>query len=114
MTVAESIRTAAAQLLQNTGDEALLTLLCEPITAYLTKKLRSGVKPDDCRECFVTAGAILAASAAKRFAARGISSFDAGTLSITLEDKSDENSRFAMELIAPWCGGNVAFRSVRG
>lgn len=114
MTIADSIRAAAVKLLQGNENAEMLTMLCEPIEEYLTEKLRKGVTPEDCRACFVTAGAILAASAVGSFAAKGISSFDAGTLSITLEDKNDEHTRFAMELIAPWCGGDVSFRSVRG
>lgn len=113
MTLAESIRSNAVRLMDGAEYDEALTMICPPIAAYLTKQLRPDTDTEECRSCVALAGGILAASAIKSFASRGITSFDAGTLSLTLEDRSSEYHRLAMALIAPWRADGTAFRSVR-
>lgn len=107
------IRDRALTLLGGALDEAGLALLSDlSAAAYnaLARQLRAGVAPEDCRENFSVAAALLAAEAMRAQERGGVSRFDAGTLALSFEGGS--MGSLTRQLLGPWLDGGLCFRSV--
>lgn len=80
--------------------------LCEAACRQLQSRLRSGVKPEDCGQCFVLAGAWMALAGLEVSRAVGQAErFSAGDVSIQAGDagqRAEELHRQAGKLMAGW------------
>lgn len=95
------------------SQEDVLTVLCSAAESELSHRLRAGIAAEDCYDCFIAAAALLTVSALHTLEAGGITSFDAGTVSLTLRAEQSPLAQAAERMIAPWCEGGFCFRSVR-
>ena len=91
-----------------------LEAVCAAVCQYLRQKLRRGVSWEDCRSSFVLAAGILSTSVLRRLDSENLEVFDAGTMRLTFEDRSDAMILMAEKLLEPWCRDDVAFLGVRG
>ena len=80
--------------------------MCEAATRQLQRRLRAGVKPEDCGQCFVLAGAWMALAGLEVSRAVGQAErFTAGDVSIQSGDAGQRAKmlrRQAEELMADW------------
>ena len=94
--------------------EALLRLLCETNAAALEARLREGLMPEDCREEFVTAVAMLAAAGMAGF--EETAEFKAGDLTVKMKDRNAGKAtelRFqADQLMGPYLKDRFLFAGV--
>ena len=82
--MSEEITAAAVRILGT--EEELLPALCTAAEAGLRARLRRDVDPEkECRECFVMAAALVAASTLLSAQAQGVTDFDAGQVSLRLK-----------------------------
>ena len=92
--MSEEITAAAVRILGT--EEELLPALCTAAEAGLRARLRRDVDPEkECRECFVIAAALVAASTLLSAQAQGVTDFDAGQVSLRLKDPGDSMVRRA-------------------
>lgn len=110
---------AIAAVFTGSGSEdQVLLALCRAAEQELTARLRPGLTPEDCRESFVCAAALLAASHfGSGRTAGGIRSFAVGSVSVSAggESQTSEDLRTqAMLLMRPFCRGEFSFVGVRG
>ena len=76
--------------------------------------LRRDVDPEkECRECFVMAAALVAASTLLSAQAQGVTDFDAGQVSLRLKDPGDSMVRGALYMLTPWMEPDTCFMGVR-
>ena len=108
----EEIFSLAAAL--SGGSDPRLEAICGAVFEYLKQKLRRGVSVEDCRSSFVFAGGLMSTAVLQALDSEGLSGFDAGTMKLTFEDKTNAMAAAARELLEPWCRDDVAFRGVRG
>lgn len=94
--------------------EALLRLLCETNAASLETRLRNGMMPEDCREGFVTAAAMLAAAGMAGF--QEAAEFKAGDLTVKMREQQEGTAaelRFqADQLMGPYLKDRFLFAGV--
>lgn len=96
------------------GEQDLqLEVLCPAAAQTLSAQLRSGVSPEDCRESFVTAAALLALSMLESIASGGLESADMGTLNLRFGEEATRLRSLAFGLLAPWTQNGFAFLGVR-
>ncbi len=92
--------------------------LCSCAEAELARILREDVTPEDCGECYITAGALLALDMYGQIQGwEKIKSFRAGEIAYTREETLPGQMRQqAYRLLRPWCrpDESFAFREVRG
>lgn len=91
----------------------VLLMLCRAAEPNMKLRLRPGIGPEDCYECFVAATAILAISSFQTLQADRIASFDAGSVSVTLKSDQSALAQLAVGMIQPWCDDGFCFRGVR-
>lgn len=103
----------AVQTLCGEQDAAFVPI-CNAAAAYLTAQLRAGVRPEDCADALVLAGALTVCAVYRELQENGrLQRFEAGTLSLAFRDGDGTLLEQARRLIAPWCAGTVAFCGVR-
>lgn len=104
---------SAVQTLSGEQDAALAPI-CDAAAAYLTAQLRADVRPEDCADALVLAGALTVRAVCGELQADGrLQRFEAGTLSLAFRDGNDALLEQARQLLAPWCKSPLAFRGVR-
>ena len=107
--MSEEITAAAVRILGT--EEELLPALC---TAAEAARLRRDVDPEkECRESFVLAAALVAASTLLSAQAQGVTDFDAGQVSLRLKDPGDSMVRGALYMLTPWMEPDTCFLGVR-
>ena len=112
MGMSEEITAAAVRILGT--EEELLPALCTAAEAGLRARLRRDVDPEkECRECFVMAAALVAASTLLSAQAQGVTDFDAGQVSLRLKDPGDSMVRGALYMLTPWMEPDTCFLGVR-
>lgn len=110
--MSEEITAAAVRILGT--EEELLPALCTAAEAGLRARLRRDVDPEkECRECFVMAAALVAASTLLSAQAQGVTDFDAGQVSLRLKDPGDSMVRGALYMLTPWMEPDTCFVGVR-
>ncbi len=94
--------------------DGVLTALCEAAVDCLKMRLREGVSPQDCGKAFPIAAAAIAAKAREEGLGRGgVSSFAAGSVSLSVSEGGDRFTSAALELLRPWLrDGSFGFRGV--
>lgn len=114
-TLDTNIRQMALGLLEELSEEeqSALYAVCDAVRAQLAALLRRGVTPEDCAQSFTVAAAVNAAAVYRATARRGIDSFQAGTVSVSL-DRADADAQQALarRLLAPWMDDGPAFLGV--
>ena len=100
MSVQEEILQLAESL--SGANHEKLPLICTAAAQNLQARLRSGVSIDDCRESFVYAAALMSLSIVKTMDDDRLSGFDAGTLKLSFDNRTDQLFVIANRLIAPW------------
>ena len=88
--------------------------VCGAVFEYLKQCLRKGVSVEDCRSSFVFAAGLMSTAVLKALDSEGLAGFDAGTMQLKFQDRTDAMTAAARELLAPWCRDDTAFRGVRG
>ena len=126
MTLLEEIYEAAKMAAPSGTDETLLKRLCQASAAQWERRLKDGVRPEDCRAPFVCAAAWSAAVGAyaqKSVENWNVESFTIGDVSVKTSAGtriSDESApqrlnRQAQALMRPYCRAEgFAFVGVRG
>lgn len=110
--MSEEITAAAVRILGT--EEEMLPALCTAAEAGLRARLRRDVDPEkECRECFVMAAALVAASTLLSAQAQGVTDFDAGQVSLRLKDPGDSMVRGALYMLTPWMEPDTCFVGVR-
>lgn len=113
MSVQEEILQLAESLA--VGATEKLPMICSAVVQNLQTRLRNGVSIDDCRESFVCAAALMSSSIVKTMDDDCLSGFDAGTLKLSFENRTDQLLLIADRLLAPWCAADdFAFCGVEG
>ena len=106
-------RTAAAVRLPATRPQTS-PAPCTAAEAGLRARLRRDVDPEkECRECFVMAAALVAASTLLSAQAQGVTDFDAGQVSLRLKDPGDSMVRGALYMLTPGMEADTCFLGVR-
>ena len=90
-----------------------LETLCPAAEQMLTARLRKGVSIDACRDCFLTACALLAIAMLESVVSGGLESMDMGTLNLHFGSEPSRLRDMAFQLIAPWTQDSFAFRGIR-
>lgn len=98
------------------GEQQVLMALCSAAEGVLKSRLRSGLSPEDCAECFCCAAAWLAVDGLQAGGGmEEIASFTAGNVSVNRTGATTNGLRQrAMELMAPYMAADFAFVGVRG
>lgn len=118
----EQILRLAAVIVQPSEEERpLLSALCTAAEEELGRRLKDGVKPEDCGGAFACAAALLAAAGLLPCRnGAGIEQFSAGDVSIRTGggqvcEMAAAMRRQAASMMAPYCGDReFAFLGVRG
>lgn len=103
---------ALAFTLHGAQDRQLETL-CPAAEQMLAARLRKGVSIDDCRDCFMTACALLSIAMLESIVSGGLESMDMGTLNLCFGAEATRLRDLALQLIAPWTHDGFAFQGVR-
>ncbi len=111
MSLQQEILTLAFRL-HGEQDEQL-EWLCPSAEQMLASKLRKNVRIDDCRDCFLTACALLAIAMLESIVSGGLESMDMGTLNLHFGAEATRLRDLAFQLISPWTQDDFAFRGVR-
>ncbi len=111
MSLQEEIVTLAF-LLHGDQDPQLQTL-CPAAEQLLASRLRRDVCIEDCKDCFLTACALLTIAMLESIVSGGLDSMDMGTLNLHFGTEASRLRDMAFQLIAPWTQDGFAFRGVR-
>lgn len=103
-------------------ERPLLTALCIAAEAELSRRLKDGIRPEDCGDAFPCAAALLAAAGLLPCRSEGdVEQFTAGDVSVRTGggDRTCEAAaamrRQAAGMMAPyWGDGEFAFQGVKG
>lgn len=119
----EQILSLAAVIVQPTeAEQPLLSALCTAAEAELGRRLRDGVRPEECGDAFLCAAALLAAAGLLPCRSGGdVEQFSVGDVSIRTGSSGQvceaaaAMRRQAASMMAAYCGDNeFAFLGVRG
>lgn len=103
---------------EESGAQNALMAMCGAAERELLARLRTGITAESCRESFICAAALLAASAfCAGGAAQGVRSFTVGSVSVATgaENRKAEDMRVqAALLMRPFCRSDFSFAGVRG
>lgn len=91
----------------------LLLMIVEAVCLQMDKKLKKGISNVHCRNAYIPACAMYAASFLRGVDQENLSAFTAGTVSLSFHEGSSSLTRLADELMAPWLAAPVIFRGVR-
>ena len=113
---------AAAIVQPSETEKPLLEALCISAEAELERRLRENLRPEDCRDAFACAAALLAAAGLLPCRSSGdAEQFTVGDVSVKTGGGSQvceaaaAMRRQAASMMAAYCGDDVfAFREVRG
>ena len=110
----EEILTLAAALSGAERDDPTLAALCQAAQESLKLRLKEGITPEECGKAFAVAAAAIAAKGWQEGVSKfGVSSFAAGSLSLTVEENGDRFVSAAMSLLEPWMkDAGFGFRGV--
>lgn len=99
-----------------TGQEVLLTALCEAAQRALTAALRPGLSPADCGSAFPVACAMLTLDALEAGTGEtGVASFTAGEVTIRRQGKGTPRQEQALRLMGPYLAARgFALQGVAG
>lgn len=99
----DEILTMAAEISGGEKDDTLLAALCQSAYNSLKMRLKEDVTVEDCGKAFPVAVAALAAKAWEDGVGEGaISSFAAGSVSLSVSQEGDRFTSAAIELLRPW------------
>ena len=118
MTLSEQVLTQALLMSQQAAEEdsAVLEVLCRAAVSSLTRQLRTGLTPEDCKADFVAAASLFALSALSVADDKSaVEMFQAGDLSIRRRggDAASNCLRNQAELmIAPYLKDRFSFMGV--
>ena len=102
---------------QEGGAQDALPALCAAAEAELTARLRPGIGPEDCRESFLCAAAMMAAAALLSGGMGAVSAFSVGSVSVqtgsAARTAADLRTQAAL-LMRPFCRGGFSFAGVLG
>lgn len=93
--------------------DQLLYRLVEVVCIHVDKSLRSGVSNGELHSTYVLACALYCLSVFRSVSADAISSFTAGTLSVSLDQDDSQLTQIANRLLANWRAPETAFLGVR-
>ncbi len=110
MTLSDRIEALATELYG--APHQWMTLLCNAAENHLQALLRDDVSPESLGDNYICAAALLA-NAALTAVDTNVTSMDAGTLSLTFDDKNNRLIQLADRLVAPWCKDRTVFLGVR-
>lgn len=100
------------------GAKSALRAMCGAAEEELRSRLRTGITPEGCRQSFICAAAMLAASAfCAGSAAQGVRAFTVGSVSVTAGtggQTADELRTQAALLMRPFCRSGFSFAGVCG
>lgn len=114
----EKVLKLLAAMGADTSQEELLTPLCQAVQDSLVRRLRPGVKAEDCESAFVTAAAwMVLAGLRTGDGGEGVTAFTAGDVTIRREGGRETASLLeqAERLMAPYVvDGGFFVQGVRG
>lgn len=87
--------------------------LISGIVPVMQARLRKNVQIDDIQRTFCLAAALAVWSLLETMEDGALTSFDAGTLSLTFDRDKHTMMQTARALLAPWCDTGTAFVGVR-
>lgn len=96
----EIIALAASLCGMETADN-ILVALCQAAYECLKLRLRDGVSPEDCGKAFPIAAAAIAAKG-RQEGSGSLSSFAAGSVSLSVTEEGDRFTSAALGLLEPW------------
>lgn len=110
----DEIISLAASLCGMETADAILVALCEAAHDCLSLRLKEGVSPQDCGRAFPIAAAAIAAKGRREGLESGnVSSFTAGSVSLSVTQEGDRFTSAALGLLEPWLrDSNFGFRRV--
>ncbi len=100
----------------NEQEQGVLMRLCAAAERVLKSRLRSGLSPQDCGDCFCCAAAWMAVDSLQAGSGvEDIASFTAGNVSVNRTNRASGSLyQRAMDLMAPYLSSGSAFLGVRG
>ena len=99
----EEIMDIAARLAGTSKDDTLLTQLCGAAYDALLTRLKDGVTVEDCGKAFAIAVAAIGCKAWNEGVGDvGISTFAAGSVSLSVAQEGDRFTSAALALLTPW------------
>ena len=110
----EDILKIAAMLCGASEGDELLQMLCQAASDVLTLRLRDGVTVEECGKAFIIAAAAMGAKAWEEGTGPGgISSFAAGSVSLSVSQEGDRFVSAALGMLEPWLkDAHFGFRRV--
>ena len=111
----EIIALAGELLPDKKPDETVLRTLCKASEQEVSFQLRSDISPEECRDSFVMAAALVAAShyaEAVRPVGGSVKSFSVGEVSVTAAESGSALRKQAELLMKPFSRSGFSFRGV--
>lgn len=96
------------------SQKELLLLVSQASCQAMDGRLREGVTNSDCGTFYVLACALYAVSFLKSVSTEQLSSFTAGTVSLSFSQSASSLTELADRMMAPWLEVPAVFRGVRG
>ena len=92
--------------------DRLLVDIAEAVCTQMNQRLKAGITNLDCRSAYIPACAMYTAAYLRDLDRNSLSSFTAGTLSLSFDGNSSNLIRMADELMAPWLAVKPVLRGV--
>ncbi len=92
----------------------LLLCVAHAVCVQMDSRLRPGVTNSDCRNAYILACALYCVSFLRNLNAEQLSSFTAGTLSLSFSQNASPLVTMAEQLMAPWLAVKPVFYGVSG
>ena len=93
---------------------SLLQSVAQAVCIQMDSRLREGVSNADCQYAYILACALYAVSFLKSVSTEQLSSFTAGTVSLSFSQSASSLTELADRIMAPWLEVPTIFRGVRG
>lgn len=110
----EEILSLAAGICGAAEDDPVLSALCQAAYDATVLRLKDGITAEDCGKAFPIAVAAIAAKAWEEgVGTGGVSSFAAGSVSLSVTQEGDRFTSAALGLLEPWLkDAHFGFRGV--
>lgn len=95
------------------SQDMLLIPIVEAVCQIMDGRLKADITNVDCRNAYIPACAMYAASCLRGLDRDDLASFTAGTLSLSFEENSSALTRIADQLMSPFYAAPAIFRGVR-
>ena len=111
----QDVLNAAAGILGELSPDQnqLLSLVTDAVCRQMDERLKEGITNGHCRSAYIPACALYVAAFLRGINTENLSSFTAGTVSLSFHEEDSSLIRLADELMAPWLAAPVIFRGVR-